>query len=86
MWQHLKGSNRHTSLVFSMVGEVVGFKLKRNKALKNAKYLPEFESARDRIAKWNLSVLEIADPVELYLLEVYASLKLKTKYNFFEAQ
>lgn len=83
--QHLKGVNyTHSSLAYKLAKEKLNLGLTSKENMRNPEFLNEFKLAQKRISTWGLSVVEILDPIELYLFEVYASLELKTTYNSFE--
>ncbi|TGM04823.1 endonuclease [Leptospira barantonii] len=83
--QHLKGKNfTHSSLAFKITKKKMNLGLTNKESMRNEEFLKEFRNVQKRISTWGLSVIEISDPVELYLFEVYASLKLNTVYNNFE--
>ncbi|XDD52534.1 GIY-YIG nuclease family protein (plasmid) [Leptospira sp. WS92.C1] len=83
--QHLKGvTHYHSSLAYLMAKNNLDLGLRRDVSMENKNFIAEFRKAQKKISTWGLSVIEIVDPVELYLFEVYASLKLNTIYNSFE--
>jgi len=92
--QHQQQSSDHHSATFAfliakMDAAKAGVNL-QNKSGKNItrdelqKYPPfkqYFSDAKRRVAMMKVQVIGIDDPVEQTLFEVYAALKLKTKYN-----
>ncbi len=48
------------------------------------KFKPIFAAAKDRVSKMRVQYVEIPDPIEQTLLEVYAAESLATKHNSFE--
>jgi hypothetical protein len=43
-----------------------------------------FRDAKERVGRMTVRVIEITDPIEQTLFEVYAALALATPYNDFE--
>ena len=43
-----------------------------------------FQEAKERVGRMNVRVVEISDPIEQTVFELYAALKLGTPYNDFE--
>lgn len=52
--------------------------MRRAEAMANKKFRAAFEQERARIRNTDVAVIEIENPVELYLFEVYAALELRT--------
>ena len=51
--------------------------------MKNRDFVEEFEAAKDRIARTKIRFIEIEDPIDQAMFEIYAALALNTRYNDF---
>jgi hypothetical protein len=47
-------------------------------------FKPLYTEAKGRICKMSVRVVEVMDPIEQTVFEVYAAMELKTRYNSFE--
>ena len=47
-------------------------------------FLPFFKNAKERVSEMKIKVIDIENPIEQTLFEVYAALELKTPYNDWE--
>ena len=56
----------------------------RSDLSKNDKFIPYFKEAKQRVRKMKVRVVEIEDPIEQTIFEVYALMELGTKFNSFE--
>ncbi|RHX90285.1 endonuclease [Leptospira yasudae] len=83
--QHLKGTN-HSPLAYQIAKNKLDMGLSRNLCMQNDRFLEEHRRAQELISTWDLAVIEIADPIERRLFEVYAALKLNTVYDSFESE
>jgi hypothetical protein len=92
--QHQQQSSDHHSATFAfLIAKMDAEKAGIAMQYKNGKYMTRFElekyppfkqlfsDAKKRVAMMKVQVIEIDDPVEQTLFEVYAALELKTKYN-----
>lgn len=82
---HVRGSDHWTaSLAHTMAVRESGYRGTRNAAAENAAYAEAFTQAKNRLSEGNVAFVEIENPVELYLLEVYAAMELDTsEWNSF---
>lgn len=62
----------------------IDIRQKRNDLVKIKQFDKLFKEARQRVAKMDIKFIEIVDPIDQYLFEVYASEVLKTPFNDFE--
>jgi len=60
-----------------------GRKQTNEQLMSNRNFLKEFNDAKERISKTKIRFIEVEDPIEQTLFEVYAYLELNTKYNDF---
>ena len=84
-------SERNTAtFAFLLAAEEVGkrgliFQSMQKTAWKNVPEFRElFRRAKDRVSKMKVRVVEVTDPVDQTVFEVYAALALGTPYNDFE--
>lgn len=82
---HVGGSNHWTaSLAHMMATKNSGYTGTRNKALEDRAYACAFKQAKSDLAKGSFAFIEIQNPLELYLFEVYAAMELDTsEWNSF---
>ncbi|EQA55381.1 hypothetical protein LEP1GSC052_0061 [Leptospira kmetyi serovar Malaysia str. Bejo-Iso9] len=52
--------------------------------MKSKGFEKRFKNAKEKISTWDLTIIEVKDPIARYLFEVYASLELASKNNQFE--
>lgn len=65
--------------------EATNFNRQERQAFKSAsEYRSLFDRAKLRVRKMSVRAVEIADPVEQAVFELYAHVELKTPYNSFE--
>jgi predicted GIY-YIG superfamily endonuclease len=77
--QHVKGkTHSDASLAYAMACHCCEHSMRRAKAMADKVFLAAFEQERTRIRNMDVAVIEIDNPVELYLFEVYAALELRT--------
>ena len=68
-------------------GELEGIdckSVKKAELAQNTRFVPLFVEAKARVAAMTIQVVEVEDPVEQTIFEVYAALALHTQYNDFE--
>ena len=89
--QHRQQSSGHNSATFAFMvakldAEKVGVDIKRTRVeLQNdSVFSPIFSKTKRRISEMQVQVLQMDDPIEQTLFEVYAALELKTEYNNWE--
>lgn len=58
--------------------------MRKAQLVQDERFRPLFLAAKERVARMTVRVVEIEDPVEQTLFEVYAALALETPYNVFE--
>ena len=56
----------------------------RGELVRNRKFCALFKVAKQRVRKMDVRYVEETDPIGQALLEIYAALALKTKYNEFD--
>ena len=77
--QHIKGkTHSDASLAYAMACRCCEHSMRRAKAMADEAFLAAFEQERARIRNMDVAAIEIENPVELYLFEVYAALELRT--------
>jgi hypothetical protein len=77
--QHLNFDSHYSaSLVYRMASEDYPHEMKRDQAMKDEQFKTVFFSARERLREMKVAFVEINNDLELYLFEVYASMKLDT--------
>ena len=95
MNEHGKQTSTHYSATFAFkiakedgrkIATKIGLDIKQpSKVLaKDPKFSEIFKKSKDRVSKMKIKVIEISDPIEQTLFEVYAALELKTPYNEWE--
>lgn len=86
---HLANSHNSATFAFSQAKRVLGYQATYRKGegradlFKNPEFIVEFERQRTRIKKMQFKFLEIKDPVEQYLLELYLALEFNTSLDEF---
>ena len=60
-----------------------GRKQTNEQLMKNSVFREKFEAAKDRIARTRIRFIEVEDPVEQTMFEIYAALVLDTELNDF---
>jgi len=83
--QHVKGTTHfNASLAYRMACDCNPHELRRSSAMQNARFHVAFEKAKQELRSMKVAAIEIHNPLELYLFEVFCALKLRTgKYNTF---
>ena len=83
--QHVKGRTHYdASLAYRMACEGNAHTLTRDQAMKRPSFRKAFEAAKHRLRRMKVAFVEIEDPVELHLFEVYCAIKLDTaRWNTF---
>ena len=84
--QHLRGRSHFEATLAYRIAER-GTRVKRSRAdnMKSRKFMRRFERARQRLANASVAFVEVRNPLDLYLFEVYAALKLRTgRWNSFD--
>lgn len=91
--QHVKGKTHYdASLAYRMAkrelfgtDEVNGSNNQRQQNMDDKTFQAAFEEAKCRIAGFAVAVVDIENPIERYLFEVYAAMEMGTgEYNSFE--
>ncbi|KKL53442.1 hypothetical protein LCGC14_2275410 [marine sediment metagenome] len=82
---HVCGTDHWTaSLAHMMAVDDSGYAGTRRVAMEDPTYVQAFERAKQKLSEGSVAFVEIDNPVELYLLEVYAAMELDTsKWNSF---
>ncbi|RUL80155.1 hypothetical protein EKH80_01620 [Dyella choica] len=83
--QHLNSSSHFTaSLAYKMASDELPHEMTRDEAMKDDKFSKLFCSAKERLQSMSVAYIEIENDLELYIFEVYASMRLDTsKWNTF---
>ena len=77
--QHLNHNSHYSaSLVYRMASEDYPHEMKRDQAMKDEQFKTTFLSAQERLRQMKIAFIKIDNDLELYLFEVYASMKLDT--------
>lgn len=77
--QHLNFESHYSaSLVYRMATEEYPHEMKRDQAMKDDQFRNVFLSAQERLRKMTVAFVEVDNDLELYLLEVLASMRLDT--------
>jgi hypothetical protein len=77
--QHLNYDSHYSaSLVYRMASEDYPHKMKRDEAMEDKRFRAAFSSAQKRLRQMRIAFVEIDSDLELYLFEVFASMKLDT--------
>jgi len=77
--QHLNTDSHYSaSLVYRMASGDYPHEMKRDQAMKDEKFKAKFLSAQERLRRMKVAFIEINNDLELYLFEVFASMKLDT--------
>jgi len=89
--EHSRPSSSHNSAPFAFniakknaknIG--IDINISRNSLIINPDFNRIFISAKERVSKMNIKVIEINDPIVQTIFEVYASIELNTEYNEFD--
>ncbi len=87
---HLANSHYSASFAFGQTKKILGIKASYRKGegradlFKQANFSEEFKRQRDRLEGMKLQFLEVTDPIDQYLLELYAAMELETSLLEFE--
>jgi hypothetical protein len=77
--QHVRGKTHFdASLAYAMACRCHPHKMPRADAMRHDVFRAAFDQEKARIRGMDVAVVEIDNPVELYLFEVYAALELRT--------
>lgn len=77
--QHVTGrTHSDATLAYRMAEEDMNHSMTRARAMANPEFLAVFHAKRDYLCGLRAAAVEIANPVELHLFEVYAALALGT--------
>ncbi|HEY9083706.1 MAG: hypothetical protein COA31_005470 [Flavobacteriales bacterium] len=89
--EHSRPSSKHNaaSFAFKLAKEqankmCIDTKLKRSALVKDKKFNKLFSKSKQQVAAMDIKYIEINNPIEQYLFELYVSEMLKTPYNDFE--
>lgn len=84
--QHITGrSHFDASLAFKMASKALGINGKRDELMENPLFLKLFVEMKERLRLMKVSFVQVENDVELYLLEVYASMHYDTSiWNTFK--
>lgn len=78
--EHVTGTTHFTAtLAYRMAAEEHPFEGSRSEAMADAAFRAVFEAKRAYVRTMRVAAVQIDNPVELYLFEVFAALELKTK-------
>src|SRR3989339_1257184 len=83
--QHVKGKTHFAaSLAYRMACDRRPHTLRRTFAMQDMQFQKEFNRAKMEIQSMDVAVIEINDPVELYLFEVFCAMQFGTcRFNTF---
>jgi hypothetical protein len=77
--QHLNFDSHYSaSLVYRMTTGDFPHEMKRDQAMKDDEFRKVFLSAQVRLRQMKVAFVEIANDLEMYLFEVFASIRLDT--------
>lgn len=77
--QHLNYDSHYSaSLVYGMASKDYPHEMKREQAMKDEQFKAIFFSAQARLRQMKIAFVEIANDLELYAFEIFASMKLDT--------
>lgn len=84
--QHLRGrSHFEATLAYRIAQRGTRHKQTRAANMRSKSFMRRFEQARKQLANAEVAFVEVENPLELYLLEVYAAMKLGTgRWNSFD--
>jgi len=83
--QHVRGRSHYdASLAYRIACGTKRHSLTRRKAMQEKAFKGAFQKAKDRLRRMKVAFVEINDPVELHLFEVYCAMELHTgRWNTF---
>jgi hypothetical protein len=77
--QHTQvGDHLTASLAYRMAKQKLPHETTASLAMLDPAFRAEFDAQRSRILDWDVAIIEIPNPLELYLFEVYCAMELKT--------
>jgi hypothetical protein len=89
--EHSRQSSGHGTATFAFIlakdeakEKGVNVDISRTNLEKEPKFAEVYREAKERVSKMQLKIIEINDPIEQTLFEVYAALELNTPYNKWE--
>lgn len=89
--QHSQMSSNHNSATFAFIiakhdaeKKNIDLNKTRDELQVDPDFLPFFKNAKERVSEMKIKVIDIENPIEQTLFEVYAALELKTPYNDWE--
>ena len=84
--QHVRGTtDSDASLAYRIAADGNQQKMTRKAAMSNNAFRSKFEWARRKVARWNVTFVPSANPLELHLFETYCAMELDTsKWNTFK--
>jgi hypothetical protein len=84
--QHLRGrSHFEATLAYRIAQRSAAEKRSRAENMDSPAFLRRFAAAQRRLAEADVAFVEVQNPLELYLLEVYAAMALQTgRWNSFD--
>ena len=78
--QHLNYNSHYSaSLTYRMASVDYPHEMKRDQAMKDEQFKTIFLSAQNRLRRMKIAFVEIENDLELYMFEVFASMKLGTE-------
>ncbi len=83
--QHVKGRTHYdASLAYRMACDGNSHSLTRSQAMERPSFRRAFEEAKERLLRMSVAFIDIENPVELHLFEVYCAMQLDTaRWNSF---
>lgn len=82
--QHLSSSSPNSAtLAFKLAKEERGAKGNPDRLMENPAFKSIFDAKQRRLRAMRVAFVPIADPVTLYVFEVYAAMKLDAEWNHF---
>jgi hypothetical protein len=83
--QHVTGNTHFdASLAYRMATKRTGHKMKRSDAMRDATFHTAFDEAQALLRDYAVAFIDIDNPLELYLFEVYCAMELDTcEWNTF---
>ena len=77
--QHLNCESHYSAtLLYRMASEDYPHEMKRDQAMRDEQFKAVFFSAQERLRQMKIAYVEIENDLELYLFEIFASMKLDT--------
>jgi predicted GIY-YIG superfamily endonuclease len=83
--QHVTGNTHFdASLAYQMATDKTGHTMKRSDAMQDPTFRMAFEQAKELLRDCSVAFIDIDNPIELYLFEVYCAMELDTyEWNTF---